>query len=110
LSSGGFEYSRGSCYSVDALAKVVFVESARTARRFDAGGTRGEIEGSTSVSDLDPPPAGTISKTNKMLAEARGQLHSDPYGDGWIFEVRVDGDRSLDGPLDADSYRRLIEG
>jgi len=62
------------------------------------------------VSDLDPPPAGTIIKTNKMLAEARGQLHSDAYGDGWIFEVRVDGDRSLDGPLDADSYRRLIEG
>ena len=97
-------------YAQDALGEVVFVELPRLDQSLSAGETCGEIESSKSVSDIYSPLPGKVVRINEMLPERPGQVNSDPYGDGWIFEVRIDDNQRLDGLLDAKSYRRLIEG
>ncbi|MGE4658226.1 MAG: hypothetical protein AAEI08_04750 [Gammaproteobacteria bacterium] len=52
--------------------------------------------------------AGTITETNKTLAEAPELVNQDPYGEGWLFRLRPDLPRELDELLSGEDYERLL--
>ena len=62
------------------------------------------------MSDIYAPVAGTIVEVNADLADAPERLNEDPYGEGWICVIELDDPAQLDGLLDADGYRALVEG
>jgi glycine cleavage system H protein len=35
-------------------------------------------------------------------------INTDPYGDGWLFELEIDESADLDDLLDADSYAEQL--
>jgi glycine cleavage system H protein len=70
----------------------------------------GDIESVKSLSDLVAPVTGTVRARNDDLSGAPELVNSDPYGQGWMFEVEVDPstlDRQLADLLDAPAYRDL---
>ena len=95
-------------YAQDALGDVVFVELPDVGTQVDAGQAVAEVESTKSVSDIFAPVGGTIVEVNAELADAPERLNEDPYGEGWLFVIEPSGD----GPelLDAEAYRRLIDG
>jgi glycine cleavage system H protein len=97
-------------YAQDALGDVVFVELPAVGQQLEAGGTLGEIESTKSVSEIYSPVAGTVLAVNTELVEAPERINEDPYGEGWICELDGAGGAEADGLLDADGYRRLLEG
>ena len=76
-----------------------------------AGESFGEVESTKSVSDLYAPLSATVVAVNAELDAKPELVNSDPYGQGWLLELRADGD-SLDtglaGLLDADAYRGTL--
>ena len=54
-----------------------------------AGETCGEVESTKSVSDLYSPVTGEVVAVNEAAGDDPGLLNSDPYGEGWLFEVAV---------------------
>ncbi len=74
-----------------------------------AGASVSEIESTKSVSDVYVPVTGVVSALNEALADQPELVNSDPYGEGWMFEIEVVDANELDGLLDAAGYRRLIE-
>jgi glycine cleavage system H protein len=56
------------------------------------------------------PIDGSISLTNEKLLATPGLLNSDPYGDGWIFELTMADSVSTNHLVTSDQYRQLIEG
>ncbi len=85
----------------DALGEVVYVEIPAVGDTVTAGETCGEVESTKSVSDLYSPVTGEVTAVNERVADEPGVLNSDPYGEGWLFEVAVD----QAGPLmDAAGY------
>ncbi len=97
-------------YAQDALGDVVFVQVPEQGALVAAGQSISEVESTKSVSDIYAPLAGTIAEVNTDLETAPEQLNSDPYGDGWIAVIEVAEVSAVDGLLDADAYRKLIEG
>ncbi len=97
-------------YAQDALGDVVFVQVPEMGATVAAGAGISEVESTKSVSDIYAPVAGTIVEVNAELDDAPEQLNTDPYGDGWICTIEMDDTGSLDEFLDADGYRKLIEG
>lgn len=97
-------------YAQDALGDVVFVQVPDVGDEVAAGAGISEVESTKSVSDLYAPVAGTIVEVNAELDDAPERLNTDPYGEGWICIIEVAGDAVLDHLLDADGYRKLIEG
>ena len=97
-------------YAQDALGDVVFVQLPNVGDSFLAGSTCCEVESTKSVSDIYVPLAGEISKVNEKLSDTPGLVNSDPYGEGWIFELQLDGQSGNSDLLDAKTYRQLIEG
>lgn len=96
-------------YAQDALGDVVFVQVPEAGQAVDAGATISEVESTKSVSEIYAPVTGSVAAVNTDLADTPERLNEDPYGEGWICELEVSDLAQLDGLLDADGYRSLIE-
>ena len=97
-------------YAQDALGDIVFVELPGPGTAVQPGTACGEVESTKSVSELFAPLGGTVTARNDGLETAPETVNSDPYGEGWMFEVRPDDPAALDGLLDAAAYRALTDG
>lgn len=96
-------------FAQDALGDIVFVTLPETGAQIQAGEPCGELESTKSVSDVYAPVTGTVTMVNSALDANPELVNSDPYGEGWMFEVEVSGAEVLDGLLDAAGYRAVVE-
>jgi glycine cleavage system H protein len=96
-------------FAQDSLGDVVYVQLPDVGLDVVAGASVSEIESTKSVSDVYVPVTGVVSASNDALADQPELVNSDPYGDGWMFEVEVADTSEVEGLLDAAGYRRLVE-
>ena len=98
-------------FAQDSLGDVVFIQLPDVGTDLTAGESFGEVESTKSVSDLYAPLSASVVAVNAEL-EAKPQLvNSDPYGQGWLLELRASGDTlddGLAGLLEADAYRDTL--
>jgi len=96
-------------YAQAQLGDVVFLELARVGKLLEAGDSFGVIESVKAASDLYSPVAGTVAQVNESLNAAPELVNRDPYGEGWLIKVDLNGDLGQ-GLLDEAGYRSLTEG
>jgi glycine cleavage system H protein len=98
-------------FAQESLGDVVYIQLPDVGTDLTAGESFGEVESTKSVSDLYAPLSASVVAVNAEL-EAKPQLvNSDPYGQGWLLELRAGGDTlddGLAGLLDADAYRGTL--
>ena len=97
-------------YAQDALGDVVFVDIPELGKRVTVGETVTEVESTKSVSDIYAPLEGEIIEINQELDDSPELLNGDPYGDGWIFILKLSETTSTESLLSAKDYRELVEG
>ena len=97
-------------YAQDALGDVVFVDIPELGKRVTVGETVTEVESTKSVSDIYAPLAGEIIEINQELDDSPELLNGDPYGEGWIFILKLSETTSTESLLSAKDYRELVEG
>ncbi len=98
-------------YAQSALGDVVFVQLPDVGTEVTAGESFGEVESTKSVSDLYAPVSAKVVAVNGDLEANPEVVNSDPYGEGWLLDLRIDGsslDDALAGLLDADGYRATV--
>jgi glycine cleavage system H protein len=94
-----------TAYAQDALGDIVYVTLPDDGATVTAGQSCGEVESTKSVSDLFAPVSGTVVARNEALNATPELVNSDPYGEGWMFEVTL-GDQDPPAALmTADEYR-----
>ena len=96
-------------YAQDTLGDVVFVELPEVGSRVDQFDKFGEIESVKAVSDLFSPVSGRVTAVNEELEQSPELVNSDPYGDGWIMEVKLDDASELDELMDSETYQGTLE-
>lgn len=97
-------------FAQQSLGDVIDVTPPEAGATVTAGEPCGEIESTKSVSDLVAPITGAVEHRNDDLVESPDLVNSDPFGKGWIFEVRVDPATTaeqLARLMDAAAYRNL---
>jgi glycine cleavage system H protein len=95
-------------HAQSALGDIVYVQLPECGASVDAGQPVGEVESTKSVSDIYAPVSGEVTSRNDALDAAPELVNSDPYGDGWMFELRLVDPGAVDGLLDAAAYRSAI--
>lgn len=93
-------------FAQDSLGDIVFVELPDQGDTINAGEPCGELESTKSVSELYAPATGEVVAINEDIGDTPELVNSDPYGDGWLFRVRVG---ELPELLDAADYAEFIK-
>ena len=95
-------------FAQDALGDIVFAQLPEAGTSVTAGEPCGEVESTKSVSDVYAPLTGTVVSRNEALDGSPELINSDPYGDGWMFEIEVGDPAEVDVLLDVDGYVATI--
>ncbi|MGQ0479665.1 MAG: glycine cleavage system protein GcvH [Pseudonocardia sp.] len=98
-------------YAQSQLGDVVSVQLADVGARTSPGAELGEIDSTKAMSELYAPVAGEVVAVNELLADHPELVNTQPYGDGWMVEITLDGplEQTLSGLLDAQAYRSLTD-
>ncbi len=86
---------------------IAFLDLPPAGRRVEAGEELATIETVKVDVGLVSPCAGLITAVNEGLAEAPERINQDPYGDGWLVELKPDV-WPIPGLLDAPAYLRVM--
>ncbi|AKU16928.1 glycine cleavage system protein GcvH [Luteipulveratus mongoliensis] len=97
-----------TAYAQDALGDVVYVSLPAAGDSVTAGDSCGEVESTKSVSDLYSPLTGEIVTVNEALDASPELVNSDPYGEGWMYELKVADAAALEALLDVAAYQATL--
>lgn len=95
-------------FAQDALGDVVYVSLPAVGDTVAVGDACGEVESTKSVSDLYAPLAGEVTAVNPALDTSPELVNSDPYGEGWMYEMRPADAGAVDGLLDVEAYQQQL--
>jgi glycine cleavage system H protein len=95
-------------YAQGELGDVVYIELPTVGESFEEKATFGTIEAVKAVSDLFCPVAGEVLAVNESLDEDPSSVNSDPYGAGWMIQLRVGDEAAVSALMDAAAYQALV--
>lgn len=97
-----------TAFAQDALGDIVYVTLPDDGAAVQAGRVCGEVESTKSVSDIYAPVSGTVVGRNEALDANPDLVNSDPYGEGWMFEIRTPSAEAVGSLLTAADYRAQL--
>lgn len=95
-------------YAQDQLGDVVYVEVFEPGTQVEQLKPFGVVESVKAASDLFSPLSGEISGFNEALVDAPELVNSDPYGKGWMMQIKPSNLDELDNLLSAEDYAKLL--
>ncbi len=95
-------------YAQDQLSNIVFVDlsEVEVGGSLSRGDTCAAVESVKAASDVYTPVSGKVTAVNSALDDEPETINSDPYGAGWLVEVRLTNPSELDGLMDAAAYKK----
>jgi glycine cleavage system H protein len=91
------------------LGTIVFVELPKVGDQFEVGDPFGSVESVKAVSEVFAPVSGQVVKINEELSESPEEINDDPYGNGWLIEIRMASASPATGLLTAAEYASYIQ-
>lgn len=86
------------------LGDIVFVEVPEVGAAVNGGEEAAVAESVKSASDVFSPVTGEVLAVNEKLEDEPELVNEDPYGEGWLFRVKLADAGELDGLMDATAY------
>jgi glycine cleavage system H protein len=96
-------------YAQEALGDIVFVSLPEVGDDVEAGTAVGELESTKSVSDVYVPLSGKVVARNEQLDGSPELVNSDPYGEGWLFDLEPTDAAAVDGLMSAADYQASLD-
>lgn len=93
-----------SDHAQDLLGDLVYVEAPEAGRKLTAGNACAVVESVKAASDVYAPVTGVVVAINAALSDSPELINKDPYGEGWIFKVKLANAADADALLDAKAY------
>jgi glycine cleavage system H protein len=90
------------------LTDIVFVEPPEVGVVFAAHNAAAVVESVKAASDIYTPVSGEIVEVNAALESNPALLNTDPFGEGWIFKIKLSDTAELDSLKTPEAYRAQI--
>lgn len=95
-------------FAQDALGDVVYAQMPEVGATIKANDVVGEVESTKSVSDLYAPVSGEVVSRNEALDTDSALINSDPYGEGWLMEIKLAEADAVESLLSASEYEQQV--
>jgi glycine cleavage system H protein len=90
------------------LTDVVYVELPKVGAQAEARGQIAVVESVKAASDIYAPVKGTVVEVNEALQANPALVNTDPFGEGWIFVLKMDSPEDVKQLKDAAAYGKAI--
>ena len=98
-----------SDHAQEELTELVFIELPEIGSELAVGDPCAVVESVKTASDIYSPVSGEVIETNDALETKPGIVNEDPYGDGWVFKIRLSNLDELDALLSPDDYAEQVD-
>jgi glycine cleavage system H protein len=96
-------------HAQEALGDIVYIELPEVGTETDAGAEIAVVESVKAASDIYSPVCGEIVALNEELEDSPETVNHSPYGDGWLFRVKIEDPEQLDSLMTADDYQAMVD-
>ena len=90
------------------LTDVVYVELPKVGTQAEARGQIAVVESVKAASDIYAPIKGEVVEANEALSSNPALVNTDPFGDGWIFVLKMASPEDVKQLKDAAAYKQAI--
>ena len=97
-----------SDHAQELLGDLVYVELPDEGSSISAGDSVGVVESVKAASDTYAPVTGEVIEVNEELEDSPDRINNDPYGDGWMYKVKMEDPEEVSDLLSADAYSEVI--
>ena len=99
-----------SDFAQDQLGDIVYVELPKVGDTLDKGQEFGTVESVKAVAELYMPVGGTILAVTSALEKSPELVNKDPYGNGWMIEVKPSDPAEFEALMTKDVYLETLKG
>ena len=92
------------------LTDVVYVERPQVGTLVSAKQAVAVVESVKAASDIYSPIGGTITEINSALENSPALVNTDPYGDGWLYRIKIEAGEDIEQLKDTAAYKAQIAG
>ena len=93
-------------FAQSELGDIVYIDINTVGQEVGEHEIFGTVEAVKTVSDLYMPLAGKVTEVNSLLDGSPEKVNEDPYGEGWMIKIEVNGSPS--SLLSTAQYKELI--
>lgn len=97
-----------SDHAQSELSDVVYVELPEVGRTVAAGEEVAVVESVKAASDIYAPVAGEIVEVNEAASGDPTLINTDPFGEGWLFKLKVADPAAVEGLMTPEAYAQSI--
>lgn len=98
-----------SDYAQASLSDVVYVELPEPASAFKMGEACAVVESVKAAEDIYAPVSGQVIAVNEELQDAPELVNKDPYGQGWLFRLKLENPQELKELMQFTAYKSFVE-
>jgi len=109
VDADGTAYVGITDHAQHAMGDLVYVELPEVGDTVTAGDEAGVVESVKAASDIFSPVSGEVIAINEALNDNPEQVNSDPFGDGWLFRVKLSDQGELEDLMSAEEYAEQLE-
>ncbi|MBU9848257.1 glycine cleavage system protein GcvH [Rahnella ecdela] len=96
-------------HAQELLGDMVFVDLPEVGREVAAGEDCAVAESVKAASDIYSPISGEIVAVNGELEGSPELVNSEPYGTGFLFQIKASDESELANLLDAEAYAASVD-
>jgi glycine cleavage system H protein len=90
------------------LTDIVFAEPPPIGKKVAAGEVAAVVESVKAASDIYSPVGGEVIARNEAVEQNPALLNTDPFGEGWIFKIKITNPGEIESLKDPAAYRAQI--
>ncbi|HLV77161.1 MAG TPA: glycine cleavage system protein GcvH [Marinobacter sp.] len=95
-------------FAQEQLGDVVYIGVPELGITVNGGEEAGVAESVKSASDVFSPVTGEVIEINEKLEDEPEIVNEDPYGEGWMFKVKLADEGELESLMDAEAYAEHV--
>nr|WP_315000846.1 glycine cleavage system protein GcvH [uncultured Capnocytophaga sp.] len=95
-------------FAQQQLSDIVYVEVETIGDTLAKDTIFGTVEAIKTTSDLFMPMSGEVLSFHEALVKKPEMVNTDPYGEGWMIQIKITTPEEWDSLLSASDYQKLI--
>ena len=95
-------------HAQEELTDIVHVELPKVGANLAAGQPAAVVESVKAASDIFSPIDGAVTEVNSAVEGDPGLVNRDPYGEGWLYRLRIEAGEEIETLMEAAQYKELI--